>query len=69
MLTVDFAALTQGLVSTLSFCFLMKLGVYCQMKRQNKLEKKHLPYFTDRTSKQKDDLLSQGKNTAAILVD
>ena len=40
MLTFIFAALTQGWFSTLSFCFLMKPGVYCEAKRQNKLEKK-----------------------------
>ena len=42
LLTVIFAALTQGRFSTLSFCFLMKPGVYCQAKRENKLEKTSL---------------------------
>ena len=40
VLTVIFAALTQDRFSTLSSVFLMKPGVHCQTKRQNKLEKK-----------------------------
>ena len=45
LFTVIFAVFTQGWFSTLSCVFLMKPGVYCQTKRQNKLEKKNLYVF------------------------
>ena len=44
-----FAALTQGWFSALSSVFLMKPGVHCQAKRQNKFENIHLSVFTGRT--------------------
>ena len=45
VLTVIFAALTRGGFQPAVSVFLMKPGVYCQAKRQNKLEKKHFSVF------------------------
>ena len=58
--TIIFAALTQGCFSTLSSVLLMKPSVYCQAKRQNKLEKKHLSIFLPEEQKKKKKKVRTG---------
>ena len=48
-----FAALTQGWFFRPEFCFLMKPGVHCQAKRQNKFENIHLFIIYRQNTKQR----------------
>ena len=50
---IFFAALTQGWFSALSSVFLMKPGVHCQAKRQNKFENIHLSEIYRQNTKQR----------------
>ena len=50
------------------FCFLLKPGVYCQAKRQNKLEKKHLSVFFPEEQQNRKKVLAYPMEKHSILI-